>query len=62
MNEVKWAPTDVSRFETAINKAKENKEETLVFNGNEYAVAYAVHLLDYLKELFHGSHSSASAH
>lgn len=39
----------LERFKVVITKANEAKAETIVFDGHEFVVAYALYLIEYLE-------------
>lgn len=39
----------LKRFKVVITKANEAKAETIMFDGNEFDVTYALYLIEYLE-------------
>lgn len=43
---------DLMRFKTAFNAAQQADLDSFIFDGNEYLVAYAKYLIEYLEMMF----------
>lgn len=49
---IEWTPAMLKRFKVAYKKACENKQDTFVFNNNEFVTSYAKYLIEYLETRF----------
>jgi len=48
---ISWTPAMLARFKLALADHKEN--DVIVFDGNEFVVAYGRYLVEYLEGQFH---------
>lgn len=46
---INWDSPMLKRFKVVITKANEAKAETIMFDGNEFDVTYALYLIEYLE-------------
>lgn len=46
---INWDRPMLERFKVIITKADEAKAETIMFDGNEFVVAYGKYLIEYLE-------------
>lgn len=52
---ITWTPAMLKRFKAAYKAAVKRADSTFTFDGNEYYVPYAKHLIEYLDAKFHAS-------
>jgi len=48
--DVVWDRTKLERFKVVITKANEVHADSIWFDGNQYIVAYALYLIEYLEK------------
>lgn len=51
---ISWTAPMLARFKIAYNAAVNQKVDSFMFDGNEFVVAYAKYLIEFLDDKFKG--------